>query len=141
MRSDLGKEPEGICLMSPLLLGSRDLDGATRVPERLFSTPHEQDSLSQIRQPQGVAVHRLRRVALLYRFGQERHRLVEATTEQISIANRRRDRRGPDLKIAEPVSLTALLGELDGLRDIALAHMKPTGGKARQHQLERIFVR
>src|SRR5262249_10272416 len=98
------------------------------------------DGLSQVRQPQGVAVHRLRRVALLYRFGQERHRLVEAATEQISITNRRRDRRGPDLEIAEPVSLTALLEELDGLGDIAFAHMKPTGSKARQHQLERILV-
>src|SRR5262249_16670650 len=126
--------------MCPLLLGSRDLEGAACVLERLVSASPEQDGLSQVRQTQGVAVHRLRRVALLYCFGQERHRLVEAATEQISIANRRRDRRGPDFKIAEPVSLTALLEDLGGLRDIALAHMKPTGGKACQHQLERILV-
>src|SRR6266511_1733054 len=140
MRRDLGKEPEGIRLMSPLLLDSGNLEGAPCVMERLFSTAHEQDGFSQVRQSQGVAEHRLRRVVLLNRFGQERHRLVQTITEQISIANGRRDRRGPDLEIAEPVSLAALLEELDGLRDVAFPDVKPTGGKACQHQLERILV-
>src|SRR4029453_2973246 len=87
MRGDLGKEPEDIRLMSPLPLGSRDLEGGACVMERLFRTPHQQEGFSQVCQPQGATEHRLRWVSLLYRFGQDSHRLIQTTTEQISVAN------------------------------------------------------
>src|SRR4029453_16167107 len=138
MRGDLGKEPEDIRLMSPLPLGSRGLEGGACVMERLFRTPHQQEGFSQVCQPQGVAEHRLRRVGLLDRFGHERYRLAQSTTEQISVANGRRNRRRPALEITEALTLAALLEELEGPSDIASSDVKPTGGKACQHQLEGI---
>src|SRR5215510_4112520 len=42
MRGDLGEEPEDIRLVSPLMLGSGDLEGAACVLQSLFGTPQQQ---------------------------------------------------------------------------------------------------
>src|SRR5262245_35054646 len=131
MRSDLPEEPEDPCLVSPLLMGTGQVEGTPSEVHRLLHTASQQISFAHIAHPQRLTARGPQRSTALVRLLQQRQGLGDTTSKGIRTGQGRGGLGEPEPDVMNPAEFKAAFEHADGPGEVSLAEGETTDTEIR----------
>src|SRR5215510_14850542 len=131
MGSDLPEEPQGPCLMPPLVMGTGEGEGTPSAVDRLLHAAGPQIGLTHIAHPQRLTAHGPYRGTPLLRLFQQRQCLSDTAGQGIRTSQGRGGLGEPELDVENPPNIKAAFEHGEGRGEVPLAEGETTDTEIR----------